>query len=492
MSALEQLAALLQPAVEIGARPMPEDGSMARVVDWLQARAQGDGPARSTRLDRFERLPDDRRLDALARFRTSDQVPTFRDAYLLSWSLCIPHGDTGPCLIEDGPRLARLLEAIDAWQANPGAYRRCYLGLVNGYFQYDAWGDDVPAAAREGWEQLRDYLHARNPVLRDGRPGPAWVATAIEHRELFGPQPLLPYIDTLLHGDATRIERMCRDLGIGAASWFRRELILTQAREAAQLDDARFLALLPRLITLMAGNPMLRDRGTRLLLDRHARVADAAADRALQAHAIGAWGIPWLATSELRWRAVTPAARAMAADALKAECLEAFFTMLTREGKGDPRRLAFWKRYIGAIDHIELALGSQARTGRKPELVALRQKMGGLLRTLDVTGAHNAIILRMGPLVAVEFSGSIDAFYGYDARVQVPFDTAKPLSLEGDGWNSLKHRSASVLWMGHVDGVQGWARWEAMFEAKLREGFGIAAGDGGEGVETERGPLRMM
>ena len=44
----------------------------------------------------------------------------------------------------------------------------------------------------------------------------------------------------------------------------------------------------------------------------------------------------------------------MVADWLKLEFIETFFTKLAEDGFGDPRRMNFWKRYVKAINHIEL------------------------------------------------------------------------------------------------------------------------------------------
>ena len=79
--------------------------------------------------------------------------------------------------------------------------------------------------------------------------------------------------------------------------------------------------------------------------------------------------------------------------------------------------------------------------------------MKGLVRELDASGTNNAFIMRMGPLVAVEFSGLGNAFYGYDARQSVPFDTAQVLRLEVNGPNSLKRKDQSILWLTHQDGI---------------------------------------
>ena len=163
----------------------------------------------------------------------------------------------------------------------------------------------------------------------------------------------------------------------------------------------------------------------------------------------------------------------MVSDWLKLEFIETFFTKLAEDGLGDRRRMEFWKRYVKAIDNIEFALGSTARNARDRDFVALRKKMEGLICHLDAAGSNNAFIMRMGDLVAVEFSGMGNALYGYDARRTVPFDTAEPLRLPQYDHNSLKQKNRSILWLSHQDGINGWAKWEQMFDAKLREEFGI-------------------
>ncbi|XCY17547.1 EH signature domain-containing protein [Burkholderia sp. Ed8] len=162
----------------------------------------------------------------------------------------------------------------------------------------------------------------------------------------------------------------------------------------------------------------------------------------------------------------------MVSDWLKLEFIETFFTKLAEDGLADRRRMEFWKRYVKSIDDIEFALGSTARNSREPDLVALRKRMKGLTRELDASGANNAFIMTMGKLVAVEFSGLGNAFYGYDASRSLPFNTSQTLKLGKNERNSLK-QSKSMLWLKHGDGIHGWNRWEEMFEATLRESFQI-------------------
>lgn len=465
MSALNHLASLLRPAVHEGARELAPSTAIDEVIAKMAAKSKSRAGGN---------LAEDHLLEAVKRFWLSQEVQSFRDAYMLSWSLCLPHRPQGPCVLEDRPRLQKVLDGVDSWTERPTAYRRCYQGLVKSYFTYDALAESAPGVGRNNWRLLRDYLHDRNRLIKDTSVNPEWVDTALGNRQVFGDRPCEPYVDALLRGDSGAIDHLCEQLGINKASWFLRELVLAQVKGATQLGNAQFQALLPRLLDLLAANEVLRDRGMILVLDRYANVPGTALHQGLRDKAVAWWGNPWLPSNETRWGGVTSGARTMVADWLKLEFIETFFTKLAEDGLGDPRRMNFWKRYVKSIDHIEFALGATARNSRDRDMIALRKKMTGLLRALDTSGANNAFIMWMGPLVAVEFSGLGNAFYGYDARHSVPFDTTKLLRLEVNGPNSLKHKgSKSILWMSHQDGIHNWDKWENMFAATLRKEFGI-------------------
>jgi hypothetical protein len=481
MNALDHLASLLRPSLDEGAKTMASGGDINALLVTMKARLKsGTGRAPS----------EDRQLDAVRRYWDSPTVSSFPDAYLLSWSLCLPHRPQGPCVMEDRSRLQGVLDGIDGFKFPPRSYRRCYQGLVKSYFTYDADAPGAPSGGRRNWGVLRDYLHEHNRDIRDEGANPDWVTTAIGNSHLFGDAPCVPFVDALLEGDASCVDNVCEQLQIGKASWFLRQLVLAQVEGATRLGNAEFQRLLPRLLALLANNEVLRDRGMILVLDRYAQVPGNALHPGLRDHAVAWWGNPWLPSNATRWGGVMPAARTMVADWLKLEFIETFFTKLAKDGLGDPRRMKHWKRYVKAIDHIEFALGSSARSSREPDFVTLRKKMTGLIRELDASGANNAFIMTMGNLVAVEFSDPGNALYGYDAG-HVAFDTTQLLGLATDAPNSLKHKAERILWLRHQDGIHGWTKWEEMFEATLRNEFGIvpsasAPGDSASGSQSAR------
>ncbi|RON55948.1 EH signature domain-containing protein [Pseudomonas frederiksbergensis] len=465
MSSLDYLVALLQVGIQKGAKPMQTFSGIDDVLAEMASRAKSKTTGS---------ISKDHQLEAVCRFWDSREVPSFRDALLLSWGLCLPHHPMGPCVLEDRPRLQRVLDRLDSWNDRPPAYRRLYQGLIRSYFTYDALSDSVSPAGRSNWELLRDYLRHRNDLIRDAQIKPEWVETAIGNRQLFGDNPCEPYVKALLRGDVGGIDHLCEQLGIGKASWFLRELVLAQVRGATQLGDEQFKELIPRLLELLANNVVLRDRGLALILNRYVDVLEKPLNQRLRDASVQWWGNPWLPSSETRWGAVVPEARTMVAVWLKLEFIETFFTKLAEDGLGDRRRMEFWKRYVKAIEPIEFALGSTARNSRERDFVMLRDKMKGLICDLDASGANNAFIMTMGDLVVVEFSGIGNALYGYDSSKLLPFDSTKTLRLAVNDPNSLKHKLPHrVLWLQHQDGIRGWEKWEQMFEATLKQEFGI-------------------
>ena len=142
MSALNHLAALLRPAVQEGARAMPQSTAIDAVIAEMEVKSKSR---------KGGQLADDHLLDAVKRFWQSQEIRSFRDAYMLSWGICLPHRPEGPCVLEDRPRLQKVLDGVDGWSAKPNAYRRCYQGLVKSYFTYDVLAESTIGSGRNNW-----------------------------------------------------------------------------------------------------------------------------------------------------------------------------------------------------------------------------------------------------------------------------------------------------------------------------------------------------
>ena len=431
------------------------------------------------RTGNFVNVSRDLLYAAVRKFWGKPKFETLKDARLVSFGLCVPSSSSGPSIMEDRRRFLAVLDdstGVGQW-GEPRWYRRCYQGLICSYFTYDAKVKQAPAVGKQNWGDLRDYLrgHIRNIV--DQKNNPDWVTLAVENQQLFGGTPCSAYAAEVLSGDMSMVDRICENLGILKSSWFHRELLLSQIQQATELKHEHFRELIPRLLKLLSENLVLRDKGLILLLDKYASVAHLGVNESLRNASVLWWGNPWLPSNETRWGGVAQATRLMVSEWLKREFVEAFFVKLAQDGIGDRRRANFWLRYVKSMGNIQFALGATALTSRDRDLEVLRKKMYGLYTELNTAdSSNNAFIMTLGNLVAVEFGGMGNAFYGYDTRRNLPFNASLPVKTTVNATNSLKHQSC-ILKMSHKDGIKGFSRWEDMFEATLRLHFGISPQD---------------
>jgi len=464
MTALDRLSQLLRDSLKVAERPLRTTDALESVVALLQEHNKAVSG---------NSVPQDLQQAAVKRFWKSQRLETLKDARLVSFGLCVPSRPSSPCVMEDRQRFLAVLDTktgVDQWADRPRWFRRCYQGLVRSYFAYEL--DPVSPVGEKNRSDLRDYLNKRIRNIVDEKQNPDWVTTVVTHQRLFSEDPYTPYAAAVLSGNSTEIDHLCAQLGIVQSSWFLRELVLAQVRHATEQSDESFKALIPRLLKLLADNQVLRDRGLILILNKYAQASQPGINEPLRHTAVEWWGNPWLPSNEMRWGGVEPAARDMVSEWLKREFVEAFFTKLAVDGVGDRRRANFWLRYVKSMDNIRFALGAQALSSEDRDFEVLRKKMEGLYTELkDSSRANNAFIMTLGNLVAVEFGEMGHAFYGYDVRKALPFDSSHSLGMRVNFPNSLKHDSC-MLKMRHQDGIHG-RKWEDMFEGTLREHFDI-------------------
>lgn len=467
MKQLQHLSNLLQRSFRAVDKLFPVDSSLDDIIVQLEEH---------TKLGASTLVPEDLQQQAVRQFWENQRFDNLKDARLVSFGMCIPNRPAGPCIMEDRQRFLAVLDkqtGVDQWLNEPLWYRRCYQGLLRSYFTYDAKGEDAHLIGRQNWCDLRDYLSDRTQNIIDKRSNPEWVTTTIDNRKIFSENPCAPYAAAVFNGDKSKLDYIREQLGIIDASWFLRELVLAQVRHATTLGHEQFKERIPFLLELLNQNQVLRNRGLIMMLDKYASTLQPALNEHLRNISVDWWGNPWLPSNENRWGGVVPAAREMVSDWLKREFIEAFFTKLAEDGVGDRRRANFWLRYVKSMDNIQFALGARALSSHDRDFVELRKKMEGLYTVLKTNdSSNNAFIMTIGNLVAVEFGGMGNAFYGYDIRKILPFDASKPVATTVDASNSLKHKNR-MLRMRHQDGIKGCICWEDMFEATLEQHFNI-------------------
>jgi hypothetical protein len=417
--------------------------------------------------------PIDLQVEAVKKFWDKGEFDSLREARLISFGLAVRPWDDRRCLMEEPERFGDVLAGLREWEESPRQFRKCYQGLVRSYFDYDGLGRDVPTSGQTNWHRLRTYLGEKPNLIRDAIVNPDWVECALNNGGLFSESPCAAYAQDLLNGRDDQVSHVRELLGISDASWFTRELVLSQIALACRLDHATFTETVGRLLALLGGNEVLRDRGLQMILDRYAQVPQPPQHRGLKEYSVNAWGNPWLPSNEHRWGGVSNEARELVGSWLKLEFIELFFTKLAQDGMSDTRRLKFWAKYVPLIENIRFALGSHVMNSRERDFVELRSRLKELVVSLEDNGAlNNAFVMFMGDLVAVEFSGTSNAFYGYSKRRTLPFNLDKPVRSAVDRRNSLKN-STRVLYLRHQDNVHGYDDWEDRFRDELQDKFGL-------------------
>jgi hypothetical protein len=468
MDLLALLSDLLRQANSQNSVAMRPCTEMDKVLAELESRARNGG-------SNYE--PRDLQVEAVKKFWDIGEFASLREARLVSFGLAVRPWNDRRCLLEEPERFSSVLTGLRTWETSPRQFRKCYQGLVRSYFDYDGLGRDVPAAGQRNWRQLQAYLDKKAKLIKDATINPDWIGCALENKGLFSETPCAAYAQDLLDGREDKVKHVREMLGITDASWFTRELVLSQIARACGLDHAAFTKMVGRLLALLGGNEVLRDRGLQMMLDRYAQIPQTPQHPSLKDYSVSAWGNPWLPSNEHRWGGVTEEARRMVGDWLKLEFIELFFTKLAQDGLSDTRRVKFWAKYVPLIENIYFALGTNAMYSREPDFVELRTKLKGLTVSLeDNKPLNNAFVMTMGDLVAVEFSGESNAFYGYSVTRRLPFDLSKPVrSAPVNGKNSLKN-DARVLYLRHQDNVHGYSDWEDRFKEELQDKFRLVPG----------------
>lgn len=408
-----------------------------------------------------DRPPNDRMKEAVATFRRTGELTNLGQARLTCFGCIERFAPSQPLLIEDAEAFPILLTEVDKYSREPRAFRRCYRGLLDSYFQYEQ--DKVPpsSAGGENWHRLQAYLEARLGNIRGDGTEPDWVAAIDEHRNLVGKDPVARYGAALLRGNTLDFESVTSRLTIDADSWVLRKVVLAQVRAAIGQSDEQFRQFVDGLLTLLGEHPLQRDEGLGLVLDRYAAMHSRPEHVRLRDAAIDAWGSPWMTTRDAAWQRVKPESRAMVHGWLNLKLIQQFFDVLSEDRHTDQRRVRFWKKYHQQIDEIYFALGPTAANSRSADIRQLRKDMGPHLLWLRGGGAdNNAFIMRIADYVIVEFGLSGNACFIFRSD-DLPFQLRGELA--GDR-TELKHDSRKERLL-HMDG--GYEKWEGKFESTL-------------------------
>ena len=359
-------------------------------------------------------------------FRNSGKLITFLDVKYVCFGVGQHIGTDEWCLLNDPSLLKKLFNLVDTYQSEPRRFRKCYQGLLSGYFGYPCHSNKTSETGRVNWKSLRDFLYKRLPFALSASLDGSWLGTLDAHVNLLRDKPCERYRDALLDDDYTELKAACNSLGVPSGSWVWEEAIVSRMEAACSLNDSIFSSHLKSLLKAITDNSLshlLSIRCISMLLIRYVAILNKEVHPELRDSAVRIIGNPWLNRSAWDAQVKNDDARKMVDGWLKKKLIFDFFSLLSEDGSSDKRRLNYWLRYESVIDDMWFALGPHARNNTGADFKKFRERAKGRLLDLENSGTaeNNAFILCLGEWVIVEFGSKGNACYIYRHNV-LPFE----------------------------------------------------------------------
>ncbi len=394
-------------------------------------------------------------------FRSSGKLQTFLDVKYVCFGIGQSIGDDQWSLLNDSLLFKKLLGLVDKYQPEPRRFRKCYQGLLSGYFSYPCHSNNISDDGRVNWKFLRNYLDKRLTAALSGTSGGSWLTILDEHANLLKEKPCDRYKVALLGNDYTELKSVCSSLGVPSESWLWEEAIISQIEAGCSLSDDKFKSYLKPLLNSIAENRisnLLSIRCISLLLGRYVNCSNKEEHPELRDTAVRIIGNPWLSPAMWDAHVNNDSARTMVDGWLKKRLIFDFFSLLSEDGSADQRRLNYWLRFESSIDDMWFALGPYARQNKSVDFKQFRERAKGRLLDLENGGnaENNAFILCLGNWVVVEFGSKGNACYVYN-NSQLPFELGKRKWVRGDV--ELKSQIKGERFI-HRDGGSYGSSWE--------------------------------
>jgi hypothetical protein len=207
-----------------------------------------------------QNLESDIILEALLRFYRTSDLTSLRQAQLVCYGCVAQFGEDKKRLIEDAKYFVTLLDSVDRFRSKPRAFRRCYKGLLSGYFDYDPNAEGAAAVGKKNWKILRGYLHDHIRDIKSPGVEPDWVSSIVENKNVLTDDPTSRYGLSLLEEKqraSNEFDELGHKLSISDASWLVTELVIGQIERSTLKNDFSFGQLLPRILTLLAEHSLV-------------------------------------------------------------------------------------------------------------------------------------------------------------------------------------------------------------------------------------------
>ena len=371
------------------------------------------------------RPADDHLQRALFRFVKETQASSFTDLKYVCYGVTVPVGRGFGRLIDRQQLFDTLLLQVNQYLPRPKQFRRCYQGLLSGYFGFER-NLEHPAEADQRWVGLRDYLAHQLVPLKEASEkrgqAPDWLRILHEHRNLLTADPCSRYAHGLVKDDQSELLQMSAGLGISRNSWVWEDAFLAYVELVCSFGDKDFKKYMPAVLDLVNGKgaitlpSALETKATAMTVRRYHQCREHPEHDDLRDTCVEKIGNTWL--KQTAWDAVVndEPTRLMVNSWLKKRLIRDFFELLAQDGAADLARLNYWLKWAPQIKGMWFVLGSDTWLNTSPNYMTMRKRMAGSDRQLRGGGsANNAFVMQIGQLLVIEFGMKGNACYIFAA-----------------------------------------------------------------------------
>lgn len=422
--------------------------------------------------ERFERAekalppPQEKRRAAISKFR--NVLPLNASEWRLVFAgLSDKSEQVGP-ILDDEQLFDRVHTEINHRIEERKLSRRDWLALCFSYFGYEATTPDK----NPNWCLLRQDVQLGFDCVRSQQKREKeWVQIVQQHQELFAEQAGARLGDQMFNGEISDLSVLQTIAQIPDSSWLWRRIFNVLISRIFLLDDAEFAERLDDLVDIGRQHPRYMNDILSACLSRyHIAAYREKPSSLLKQVALDNWGSPQIRSKQNSWlQYVEKDVCAMVVAWFAKEDLEHFFNLLKGEAEVDQSRLHYWLRFANQMSYTRIVMGSEAWYDRGRDFVHFRDKnKGRLSRLVGGPGHNNAVIMQIANYFFVEFSGTGNACYVYQAD-NSPFNPDKALL---ELATELKQPSRALDRMRHSpapsrpDRIEGWL---SKFDAALEK-----------------------
>lgn len=412
--------------------------------------------------DGVSAISEDKIVTAIKAFAARNSIKSMPEARLLSYGCTLEMKD-GYILIEDEVGFNILISYLDQNKSSTRQFRKCYRGLLYGYFTYNIQSIKSKQSGVKSWNRLKSYLSNNSEKIETSGFNPEWVPAIIDNTNLFGDQPCAKYGLKALYGDTTDFDMLKVKLEISSNSWLFEQFINAQIDAGVRLSDDKFKLVISPLLNILSENVVLQDGGLAKIINRYFSNDNLGTNNQLKDYVISLWKNPWLNTHSSKWALISPHAKQKIEEWLKLELITLFFSLLAEDGLNNPRRVNFWKKHHQKISEMYFVVAQNASFRYSNDFKKMKSSMEG--RLLDMIGSStSAFVMRIGNYYFIEFGQINNATYIYKAgNLPLDFNHVKRTTI-----NELKNKSLANDRLAHNDVMHGYTKWEDRFENEIR------------------------